>query len=155
MLTIGQVALRAGLRASAIRYYEEQGLLPRALRTGGKRIYETSILERLAVIELAKMGGFELREIRAVLSTGGKPAVIWRKLGQAKCAELDRQISRLARMKDVLARLNGCTCSTPEECGRVFNAARSLAPSNLPLEPTARFRSRSKLVARRGSAPNR
>ena len=154
-MTIGQVASRAGLRASAIRYYEEQGLLPRALRVGGKRIYEASILERLAMIELAKMAGFELREIRAVLSAGERPALIWRKLAQAKRVELDRQISRLARMKDVLARLSGCTCSTPEECGRAFNAARSQPPPNLPLEPTARLRSRSKPLARRGSAAKR
>lgn len=151
-MTIGQVASRAGLRTSAIRYYEEQGLLPRASRTAGKRIYEASILERLAMIELAKMAGFELREIRAVLSTGEKAAVVWRKLGQAKHAELDRQVARLVRMKGVLARLLGCTCSTPDECGREFNAARSLAPPDLLLEPTVRLRLRSKLVARGGSA---
>jgi len=127
-MTIGQVGAKAGIRASTIRYYEEQGLLPRASRKGGKRIYEASILDRLAVITLAKMAGFELREIRTILSTEKKPALIWRKLGQAKRAELDRQILTLARMKDVLARLSDCTCSTPEECGRAFNAARSQAP---------------------------
>ena len=53
MLTIGQVASRAGLRASAIRYYEAQGLLPAALRHAGKRVYDDSILDRLAMIALA------------------------------------------------------------------------------------------------------
>jgi MerR family redox-sensitive transcriptional activator SoxR len=128
VMTIGQVASKTGLRASAIRYYEEQGLLPRASRKGGKRIYEASILERLAVIELAKMAGFELREIRAGLSTNEEPPLVWRTLGQAKRAELDRQIATLSRMKDVLARLSSCTCSTPDECRRAFTAARSLTP---------------------------
>jgi DNA-binding transcriptional MerR regulator len=141
-MTIGQVGAKAGLRVSAIRYYEEQGLLPRASRQGGRRIYDASILDRLAVIALAKMAGFELREIRTILSTGEKPAPIWRKLAQAKRAEIDRQMSTLARMKDVLARLGDCTCSTPDECGRAFNAARSQPPPGR-LEPT-RLRSRSK-----------
>ncbi len=60
MLTIGQVALKAGLRASAIRYYEAQGLLPPAPRHGGKRVYDASILVRLSAIDLAKTAGFTL-----------------------------------------------------------------------------------------------
>ena len=67
MLTIGQVASRTGLRASAIRYYESRGLLPKASRIGGKRVYEGLVLERLAIIELAKTAGFHLDEIRATL----------------------------------------------------------------------------------------
>ena len=50
MLTIGQIATRAGVRASAIRYYESRGLLPAASRDAGKRVYDVSVLERLAVI---------------------------------------------------------------------------------------------------------
>ena len=88
MLTIGQVASRAGLRPSAIRYYEAQGLLPRTSREGGKRIYHASIIERLAVIELAKMAGFDLGEIRAILSSlgEGEPAPDWRKRSLASAA---------------------------------------------------------------------
>ncbi len=133
MLTIGQVASRAGLRASAVRYYEAQGLLPAASRRGGKRVYDASILERLAVIALAKMAGFEVHEIR----------------------DLDEQISRLARMKDVLAKLRGCRCATLEECGRAFNRARSKHPPSLPQEPAARRRSAARRFKRRDSAANR
>ena len=137
MLTIGQVAARAGLRASAIRYYEAQGLLPAASRQGGKRIYDASIFDRLAVIALARMAGFEIHEIRDVLSRvgDGQPAPTWRTLGETKRVALDEQILRLARMKDVLAKLDGCRCETLEECGRAFNRVR---PPNLPLEPAAR-----------------
>src|SRR5262245_49520238 len=102
MFTIGQVASRAGLRASAIRCYEAQGLLPTTSREGGKRIYHASIIDRLAVIELAKSAGFELDEIRAILASvgEGQPAPNWRKLIPAKSIEIDAQIRRLARMKD-------------------------------------------------------
>ncbi len=130
MLTIGQVASQAGLRASAIRYYEAQGLLPAPSRKSGKRMYDESILERLAVIALAKVAGLDLEEIRAVLSSVGKgqPAAAWRTVAEAKQVEIDGQMRRLARMKDVLASLAGCTCATLEECGRAFNTARSKKP---------------------------
>ena len=157
MLTIGQVASRAGLRPSAIRYYEAQGLLPRTSREGGKRIYHASIIERLAVIEFAKMAGFDLGEIRAILSSlgEGEPAPDWRKLVPVKSIEIDAQMKRLAGMKDVLAKLNTCTCATLADCGRAFNAARSKQPPNPPLEPAGRRRLSAKRLTRRGSAAGR
>lgn len=126
MLTIGQVASRAGLRASAIRYYEAQGLLPSPWRKGGKRMYAEPIIDRLAVIELAKMAGFHLEEIRAVVSSVGEgpPAAGWRKLVEAKHSELDAQIDALVRMKEVLAQVNACACATLEECGREMRRRR-------------------------------
>ena len=130
MLTIGQVAARTGLRASAIRYYEAQGLLPRPSRQAGRRMYSTSILERLAVIDLAKVAGFSLTEIRALLSAvdGDKAAAAWRKLAPSKTAEIDARMNELVEMKSVLARLNACTCVTLAECGRAFIRARSKEP---------------------------
>jgi MerR family redox-sensitive transcriptional activator SoxR len=125
MMTIGQVAERAGLRPSAIRYYEAQGLLPAASRRSGRRVYEPSIVERLAVIALAKMAGFRLDEIRLVVSQGGKkPSRIWRMVSRGKREQLEQQMARLALMQDVLARIRGCKCVTLEECGRAFRAAR-------------------------------
>ena len=63
-LTIGEVARRSGLRASAIRFYEKTGLLPNPDRRGGQRRYDPAILERLAVLEFAKQCGFTLDEAR-------------------------------------------------------------------------------------------
>jgi MerR family redox-sensitive transcriptional activator SoxR len=127
MLTIGEVAARAGLRASAVRYYEAQGLLPAADRRGGKRVYDPSIVDRLGVIALAKVAGFELREIRETLSKVGdsQPAPTWKRLGETKRVALDQQIARLTRMKDALAKLDGCRCATLDGCGRAFNSVRS------------------------------
>jgi MerR family transcriptional regulator, redox-sensitive transcriptional activator SoxR len=157
MLTIGQVASRTCLRASAIRYYEARGLLPAASRKGGRRIYDESILEKLAVIALAKVAGFDLEEIRGVLTDVGErqPAPAWRKLAQAKHVEIDRHIQRLRLSKKVLAKLLECTCASMEQCGQAFNAARAKHPPSAMLEPTAGRRLAAKRLRRRGSAANR
>jgi DNA-binding transcriptional MerR regulator len=133
LMTIGQVAKRAGLRSSAIRYYEAQGLLPAPSRRNGRRVYDPSIVERLAVIALAKMAGFRLDEIRLVVSRGRKkPSRAWRMASRGKHEQLERQMARLAFMQDVLARIRGCECATLEECGRAFLAARSRQAAPAP-----------------------
>ena len=119
-MTIGQVARRAGVRISAIRYYEAEGLLPAPPRVGGKRRYDGAVLETLAAIELAKNAGFELREIRTALTSSGKPKRVWQPLIERKRAELDRQIRAFVEKKEYLERLAGCGCATFEECGRRF-----------------------------------
>jgi MerR family redox-sensitive transcriptional activator SoxR len=127
MLTIGEVASRAGLRPSAIRYYEELGLLPAPPRKAGKRIYDAAVLDRLALIDLAKAAGFSLDEIRALLSDLHLPrpaSASWRKRADAKHAELDEQITKATRMQQVLSMLTGCQCATLADCGRVVNAVR-------------------------------
>ena len=124
-MTIGQVAERAGIRASAIRYYEAEGLLPAPPRTGGKRRYDHSVLERLALIALVKSAGFALGEIRTAFSMPGDPAVVWKRLSVRKRVELDWKLSELERRKTMLKRLSRCGCATLEECGRVV--ARKLA----------------------------
>jgi MerR family transcriptional regulator, redox-sensitive transcriptional activator SoxR len=150
MLTIGQVASQSGLKASAIRYYEARGLLPFARRKNGKRVFEESILERLAVIALAKTAGFQLGDIRGLLSGvgSGQPTPAWRAIADGRRLEIDKEIGRLTLMKHILARLEGCQCATLEECGRVFDRARSKLPPD-PLEPAARRRAAAKRLRRR------
>jgi len=145
MLTIGQVALRTGLRASAIRYYESRGLLPKASRIGGKRVYEGSVLDRLAIIELAKTAGFHLDEIRATLLHAGKPAVRWKTLAQTKRPELEAEMTRLMITKHVLTRMSACSCATLEECGREFLEAMS----SYPPEPQTQLKTRRRLAAKK------
>jgi MerR family transcriptional regulator, redox-sensitive transcriptional activator SoxR len=148
MLTIGQVASRSGLRASAIRYYEAQGLLPRPSRQAGRRIYPTSVLQLLAVIELAKAAGFELAEVRALMSEvhAADAAPAWRKLVPKKALEIDAHMKSLRAMKSMLARLSACRCATLEQCGRAFIEARAKQPPHQRLQPTAL----SVVVKRRG-----
>lgn len=156
MLTIGEVASRAGLSASAIRYYESQGLLPPAHRVGGRRVYQSSVLERLAVIALAKTAGFDLEEIRAVLSNVGtaQPATTWKTLAPGKRGEIHKEMRRLALMKHVLERLSACTCASLDECGLVFNEARAKVSPQKPLALKARRRlAARRLMGRRSPSP--
>lgn len=126
MLTIGQIASRAGIRASAIRYYEAQGLLPEALRENGKRVYDPSILERLDVIALAKLAGFSLAETKVLLanvSARGGPRHVWRQSAKAKRTEIDREMRSLEVTKYVLTNIAQCRCRSLEECARAFRKA--------------------------------
>jgi MerR family redox-sensitive transcriptional activator SoxR len=151
MLTIGQVASRTGLRASAIRYYESRGLLPQPARVGGKRVYHDSVVERLAVIRLAKAAGFDLDEILAAVSHTGedRPAARWRTLAAAKQLEVDAERQRLKLTKYVLMRMNGCSCSSLVDCGRTFLDAVSKRPPHPPLALTVRRKLAAKRLRRR------
>jgi MerR family redox-sensitive transcriptional activator SoxR len=119
MLTIGQVADAAGLNASAIRYYERHGLLPEPARVGGKRRYDTEVLHRLAVLDVAKQAGFNLEEIRMLFdaSDGGAPAhEHLKELAQRKLPELDDLIARATEVRGWLEATESCTCHSLNEC---------------------------------------
>jgi MerR family redox-sensitive transcriptional activator SoxR len=117
---IGQVAAEVGLRPSTIRYYEAEGLLPLPQRRSGKRVYDRWILDRLALIELAKECGFSIEEIRTFLHgfTGKTPPrKRWQSLAKAKFEELNTQMVRISRMKRVLRAVLRCGCRSVENCG--------------------------------------
>jgi MerR family redox-sensitive transcriptional activator SoxR len=118
-MTIGQVAKESGLAASAIRYYEQADLLPKPRRIGGRRQYDKTILERLAVLERAKDCGFSLGEARELFYGFREDALLsarWRTLAVRKIAELDELMRKIAAMKDLLER--PCACRDLGECGR-------------------------------------
>ena len=120
-LAIGEVAKRAGIAASAIRFYESEGLLPRAEREKGRRIYDVQIVDRLTFIELAKRSGFTLAEIRRLLgdfASATPPGARWRALAEQKGDELDRRIAEAQRMRALLDVLMTCECPTLDDCGR-------------------------------------
>jgi len=124
-LGIGEVARRCGLAASAIRYYEGEGLLAKPLRRNGRRVYDESVLDRLALIDLAKRAGFTVREIKELVrgvSRRASPGERWRALTRAKLAELDRRIAEAERMKRVLRTVRRCRCPTLDDCGRALRS---------------------------------
>jgi MerR family redox-sensitive transcriptional activator SoxR len=124
-LTIGEVAHKAGLQTSAIRYYEKIGLLPKTQRVGGQRRYETSVLNYLEVINVAKRAGFRMDEIRHLFHGFGRgiPAFHrWQVLAQRKIAEMDDLIARAKKMKLLLQRADRCKCLDLEDCGKAFLA---------------------------------
>lgn len=114
--TIGEVAKKAGLRASAIRFYEKAGLLPKPIRSGGQRRYDPSILGRLAVLQRAKECGLTLEEARGLFNDQGRPSERWQRVARKKIAELDAAIERIAAIRELLQRR--CECTDLEECGR-------------------------------------
>src|SRR5206468_6785435 len=121
--TIGEVARRAGLKASAIRYYEKIGLLPKTERIGGQRRYEAGVLNYLAVIDVAKRAGFRIDEIRHLFHGFGRgiPAFYrWKLLAQRKITEMDYLIARAKKMKRLLEKADRCKCLDLEDCGKAF-----------------------------------
>lgn len=122
VLTISEVARQVGLRASAIRYYEQIGLLPPAPRISGQRRYDTTALYRLAIIQRARQLGFTLDEIRHLFfgfRDITRPSERWRTLSQRKLAELDHLMDGIKTVRDVLKKLmTKCRCETLDQCGK-------------------------------------
>ena len=122
-MTIGELAERAGLAASAIRYYEEVKLLPRPARASGRRVFDDTTLDRLLVITFAKEAGFSLREIRQLFDgfASETPAgVRWKKLATAKLAEMEELAARIEAMKRLLREALRCGCVELDACGKLF-----------------------------------
>jgi MerR family redox-sensitive transcriptional activator SoxR len=137
-LTISQVARQVGLQASAIRYYERIGLLPRAPRISGQRRYDTTVLYRLAIIQRARQLGFTLPEIRHLFfgfRDITRPSERWRTLSQRKLAELDHLMDGIKVVRGVLKKLmTKCRCDTLDQCGKgIFRSiSRDVAARSLP-----------------------
>ena len=117
-----------GLRTSAIRYYEQIGILPPPMRKNGQRRYEQSVLFRLEVVRRARESGFTLAEIRE-LFFGFQPATPppkrWDKLSERKIAELRTRMKQLELMETLLKQTQDCRCKTLEECGEKLLSKRS------------------------------
>lgn len=118
-LGIGQLADRAGVSVSAIRFYERQGLLPEPERVGGQRRYTEEAVRRLSIIDVAKQAGFSLDEIGVLLASTDRGAPAHeqlRALASRKLTEVDALIERTQRMRRWLAAARACRCNTLEEC---------------------------------------
>ncbi|MBA3451402.1 MAG: MerR family transcriptional regulator [Chloroflexia bacterium] len=132
MLTIGEVARRAGVRPSALRYYEEVGVLPAAARHGGQRRYDEAVLARLAVVHLARDAGFTVAEMRALVegfADAGIASERWRELASRKLTEIEALISRAENMKRLLQESLRCGCLTLDACAMVLGAHHGEADS--------------------------
>jgi redox-sensitive transcriptional activator SoxR len=125
VIPIGEVARRSGVAASALRYYERAGLIPRAEREGGKRVYGEDVLDRLALIRVAKAAGFRVSEIQTLLRGIGRrtpPGKRWRVLATRKRVELDARLQELEQARRVLESVTGCECPTLDVCARALRA---------------------------------
>jgi MerR family redox-sensitive transcriptional activator SoxR len=128
-LTIGEVSRRTGVAASALRFYEEIGLLESRRAAGGARRYPRSALRRIAVIQAAKAVGLELAEVKAALDSlpqGRVPTKAdWDRLSRQWRHTLDARIADLQRVRDGLTSCIGCGCLSLQSC-RLFNPEDAL-----------------------------
>lgn len=127
-MTIGELAGRAGLAASTIRYYEEVKLLPRPARASGRRVFDEQALDRLLVITFATEAGFSLREIRQLFDGFASDTPIgerWKKLATAKLAEMEALAARIEAMKKLLREALRCGCIELDACGKLFRTRAS------------------------------
>ncbi|MGL5810759.1 MAG: redox-sensitive transcriptional activator SoxR [Nocardioides sp.] len=119
-LSISQVAVRSGFAASALRYYESQGLIAASRSPGGRRCFERSVLRRLAFIRAASNVGLSLDEIRRELErlpSGRTPTKAdWKRISGHWRSRLDEQIAALERLRDGLDSCIGCGCLSLKRC---------------------------------------
>ena len=118
-LTIGEVARRAKMRPSAIRYYEDIGVLPSPERLHGQRRYSPRVLQQLAVIQFAQQAGFTMREIQILVSGFEEDTPLgvgWRALAERKLAEVEALITKAQGMKRLLEEGMRCECLSLDEC---------------------------------------
>jgi MerR family transcriptional regulator, redox-sensitive transcriptional activator SoxR len=131
-MSIGEVARTAGVRPSALRYYEGVGLLPPPERENGRRRYDgevlRKVLDRLAVVRVAQQAGFTISEIGTLLdefSEDTPPSERWRLLAEEKLPEVEALVERALGMKDLLERGLRCECLRLEDCPLVGNEAQT------------------------------
>jgi MerR family redox-sensitive transcriptional activator SoxR len=118
-LTISEVSKRAGLRASAIRYYESVRLLPPPRRSGGRRRYSPDVLRRLSFIQVAQAAGLTIAEIQTLLNEMDDTIPIserWQALAHQKLSEVDALMRKVQGMKRLLEKGLNCRCTNLEEC---------------------------------------
>ncbi|GAB3441743.1 hypothetical protein GCM10027517_18110 [Phycicoccus ginsengisoli] len=120
VLTVSQVAARSGFAASALRFYESEGLIRASRTPGGQRRYERSVLRRLAFIRAAANVGLSLEEIREQLDglpAGRTPAKSdWHRISAHWRGRLDEQVAALEALRDKLDSCIGCGCLSLKQC---------------------------------------
>jgi len=117
LLDISEISHQTGIAASAIRHYEEKGLLTSLGRRGLKRLFGPEVLDQLALITLGKTAGFSLDEIRDMFGPDGRPDISREKLTR-KADDLDEQIRHLASLRDMIRHVAVCTAPSHMECPR-------------------------------------
>lgn len=128
-MKIGELATRANLNASAIRYYEKLGLLAPPQRTGGQRRYPSEALHRVLMIRFASDMGFTLPEIKLFLNGLRDNVPVgprWKKLAARKLAEVEQNIARSLRLKTLLQNLQHCHCASLQQCVHALGLSKDL-----------------------------
>lgn len=125
-LDIAEVAKRSAVPASALRFYEEKGVIASIGRRGLRRLFDPGILEQLAVIGVARAAGFSLDEIARMFTPAGQPN-LGRDMLKLKADELDMKIRKLSAMRDGLRHAADCAAPSHMECPKFRRILRKAA----------------------------
>jgi MerR family transcriptional regulator, redox-sensitive transcriptional activator SoxR len=119
-LTIGELAARSSVRSSALRFYEEEGLIRSHRTSGNQRRYERAMLRRVAFIQAGKAAGIPLKRIGAALATLPEDRAPtrrdWERLSRSWRDDLDRRIALLHALRSRLSTCIGCGCLSIDAC---------------------------------------
>lgn len=129
-MDIAEVAKRSGLPASALRFYEEKGLITSVGRQGLRRSFEPKVLDQLALVALGQAAGFTLDEIRSMFAPDGRPHIDRRMLS-AKADEIDATIKQLKAMSNGLRHAAVCPARSHAECPSFQRLVRAAAAGTL------------------------
>lgn len=121
-MDIAQVSKLTGLPGSALRFYEEKGLIQSIGRHGLRRVYHEKVVDRLALISLGRQAGFSLDEMAEMFAVDG--AALDRELLQSKADELDKKIRELTAMRDGLRHAAVCSAPSHFECPKFLRLLR-------------------------------
>jgi len=120
LLTIGEVSRRSGVAASALRFYEERGLIASEQREGGQRRYQRHVLRRIAFVVFAQRIGLTLAEIADELAKLDPNRVPnrrdWSRLSETWASRIDERIAELERLRTGLTECIGCGCLSLDRC---------------------------------------
>lgn len=134
-MDISEVAKKTGVSASALRYYEEKGLITSVGRHGLRRVFHPSVIERLSLIALGRSSGFTLDEVGSLLGNDSS-LEIDRKALLEKADSLDKTIQQLTAMRDGLRHAAVCSAPTHLECPR-FQRFMKIAAKNVRRKKSA------------------
>lgn len=140
LLSIGDVAKATGLRTSAIRYYEDAGVLPKPERVSGKRRYASDTIDRLTLVRFCGRLGMCLADVRGLLAApqGHRGKDHWRRLVDGKLDEIGALIKSARGVERILRESRECDCVTLESCS--FLTAERVEPSRPFYQPLRRGR---------------
>ncbi len=129
-LTIGEVARRAGVATSALRYYEDEGLLsPAGREAGGRRVYTPDAVDQVGVVLFLADVGFTIAEIRALLESRAQSPDGWRRLVERKVEELTEHIAQVEVAKVALEHAQNCPEDDLLACPRFWEVVRDRLPT--------------------------
>ena len=130
-LSIGDVAKATGLRTSAIRYYEDAGVLPQADRVSGKRRYDLDTIDRLTLVRFCGRLGMSLADVRGLLAAprGGRAKDHWRQLVDGKLGEIRDLVKAAQGVERILLESRDCDCVTLASCSWLRDERTKPPPS--------------------------